>query len=124
MSENKSMYGVKCVYKHTVTDGSVFYEEQILTVMAESFDEAIERARKYADFQCGEHTNPMGDAVKTELHSMPNCFLAFDDEDGVREVYSNTVKNKLGLTERNFLASLLQECTKEEMYPLRYAEFN
>lgn len=118
------MYGVKCIYKHTVSDGSVFYEEQILTVMASSFDEAFERARKYAAAQCNEHINPMGDTVKTEVQSIPNCFFAFDDEDGIREVYSNTVKNKFGLTESDFLASLVSECTEDEMYSLRYDEFN
>ena len=122
----KNLYGVKVIYKYTVGNGdnTVFFEEQILMVKADSFDEAYELAEKYADKCCDEHINPYGQSVKSEIYKMADCFLAFDEEDNVTEVYSMVTKNKTNLSKDEFADILTNQCSKEEMYVLRYKEFN
>ena len=41
-------YGVKLLYRYDVC-GEVFYEESILRVNADSFDDALAKAAQYAD---------------------------------------------------------------------------
>ena len=75
------------------------------------------------DFEL-EHTNPKGQKVKTEKIDFIDCFLAFDEEDGVQEIYSTTLKNKLSLSEEDFYKAITSQCDVDEMYDLRYDEFN
>ncbi len=118
-------YGVKVIYTYSVgEDCRKFYEEQILSVNAESFDEAYEKAEQYTAEYDTEHTNPKGELVKTEKVEFVDCFLAFDEEGDVQEIYSSTTKNKTSLTDEQFYIAISNECTNEELYDLRYGEFN
>ena len=118
-------YGVKVIFTYSVEpDNRKFYEESIYLVDAESFDDAYEKAERYTkDFDL-EHTNPKGQKVKTEKIDFVDCFLAFDEEDGVQEVYSTTFQNKFSLTEEEFYKTITNQCDDDGMYDLRYEEFN
>ena len=60
-------YGVKVIYTYTVGNNyKKYYEEQILSVNAGSFEEAYEKAEKYAAGYNDAYTNPRGDMFKTE----------------------------------------------------------
>ncbi|MBR3942309.1 MAG: DUF4288 domain-containing protein [Clostridia bacterium] len=118
-------YGVKVIYTYSVgEDCRKFYEEQILSVNAESFDEAYEKAEQYTAEYDAEHTNPKGELVKTEKVEFVDCFLAFDEEGDVQEIYSSTTQNKTSLTDEQFYIAISNQCTNEELYDLRYEEFN
>ena len=77
------IYGVKVIHTNTVgSDDRRFYEEMILTVNAESFDEAYEKAEKYIqrymqDDVC-EYTNIYNETVKTLRIEAVDCFLALE----------------------------------------------
>ena len=118
-------YGVKLIYTYSVSDDrKKYYEESILSVDAESFDEAYKKAEKYAKEYCDEHLNPNGELVKTEKFELLDCFLAFDEENGVQELYSAITKNKTSLCEEEFYRAITGQCDAEELYELRYEEFN
>ncbi len=118
-------YGVKVIFTYSVEpDNRIFYEESIYLIGAESFDGAYKKAEEYTkDFDM-EHINPKGQKVKTEKIDFIDCFLAFDEEDGVHEIYSTTFKNKSSLSEEDFYKAITNQCDAEEMYDLRYDEFN
>lgn len=118
-------YGVKVIYTYSVgEDCKKFYEEQILSVNAESFDDAYEKAEQYTSEYDTEHTNPKGEMVKTEKVEFVDCFLAFDEDGDVQEIYSSTTQNKTSLTDEQFYIAISNQCTNEELYDLRYEEFN
>ena len=118
-------YGVKVIYTYSVgEDCRKFYEEQILSVNAESFDDAYEKAEQYTSEYDTEHTNPTGEMVKMEKVEFVDCFLAFDEEGDVQEIYSSTTQNKTSLTDEQFYIAISNQCTNEELYDLRYEEFN
>ena len=71
-----------------------------------------------------EHINPKGQIVKTEKIDFIDCFLAFDEEDGVQEVYSTTFNNKSSLLENDFYRAITAQCDADELFDLRYEEFN
>lgn len=118
-------YGVKVIFTYSVEpDNQKFYEESIYLVDAESFDDAYKKAEEHTkDFDL-EHINPKGQKVKTEKIDLIDCFLAFDEEDGAQEVYSTTFKNKSPLSEEDFYKAITNQCAAEEMYDMRYDEFN
>ena len=118
-------YGVKVIYTYSVgEDCRKFYEEQILSVNAESFDDAYEKAEQYTSEYDTEHTNPKGEMVKTEKVEFVDCFLAFDEDGDVQEIYSSITQNKTSLTDEQFYIAISNQCTNEELYDLRYEEFN
>ena len=112
-------YGLKIIYR--ITAGSrVFYEESIVLLKAESFDAAYEKAETHALGVCSdEYINVYGEAVKTELVDIVDCFQAFDEDNGVREVYSRIMKNRTPMNEEAFADLLADSCTVEERMPLR-----
>jgi hypothetical protein len=118
-------YGVKVILTYSVEpDNRKFYEESIYLVDAETFDDAYEKAEEYTrEFEL-EYTNPKGQKVKTEKIDFIDCFLAFDEEDGVQEIYSATLKNESSLSDEDFYEAITNQCDAEEMYDLRYDEFN
>ena len=118
-------YGVKVILTYSVEpDNRKFYEESIYLVDADSFDDAYRKAEEYTrEFEL-EYTNPKGQKVKTEKIDFIDCFLAFDEEDGVQEIYSSTLKNKSSLSDEDFYEAITNQCDAEEMYDLRYDEFN
>lgn len=118
-------YGVKVIFTYSVeSDNRKFYEESIYLVDAESFDDAYKKAEEYANEYDMEYTNPKGQKVKTEKIDFLDCFLAFDEEGGVQEIYSTTFKNESPLSEEDFYKSITSQCDADEMYGLRYDEFN
>ncbi|MBR2471174.1 MAG: DUF4288 domain-containing protein [Clostridia bacterium] len=118
-------YGVKVIYTYSVgKDCRKFYEEQILSVNAESFDEAYKKAEQYVAGYDAEHTNPKGELVKTVKVDFADCFLAFDEEGDVQEIYSSITKNKTSLIDEQFYIAIKNQCTNEELFDLRYKEFN
>lgn len=113
-------YGVKVIYTYSVgDDGRKYYEEQILAVNAESFDDAYAKAEKYISKYDNEHINPQGESVKTEKIELLDCFLAFDEEDDVQEIYSAFTKNKTALDEGTFYRAITGQCDDEELCDLR-----
>ena len=118
-------YGVKVIYTYTVGNNyKKYYEEQILSVNAGSFEEAYEKAEKYAAGYNDAYTNPRGDRVKTEKIEVLDCFLALEEEADVQEIYSSFMKNKTSLTENEFYDAITNQCNAKELYNLRYQEFN
>ncbi|MBQ8301350.1 MAG: DUF4288 domain-containing protein [Clostridia bacterium] len=118
-------YGVKVIYTYSVGENSrKYYEESILSVTAESFEEAYEKAEEYAKENSDEHINPHGELVKTEKIEMLDCFLAGDKENDVQEIYSSINNNKTSLNEEEFYDAITTQCSTEELYDLRYEEFN
>ena len=118
-------YGVKVILTYSVEpDNRKFYEESIYLVDAETFDDAYEKAEEYTREFDLEYTNPKGQKVKTEKIDFIDCFLAFDEEDGVQEIYSATLKNESSLSDEDFYEAITNQCDAEEMYDLRYDEFN
>ena len=118
-------YGVKVIFTHFVEpDNRTYYEETIYLVDAESFDDAYKKAEEYTNDIDLEYINTKGRKVKTEKIDFIDCFLAFDEEDGVQEIYSTTLKNKLSLSEEDFYKAITSQCDVDEMYDVRYVEFN
>ena len=115
MSES---YGVKVLYRYRVEEES-FYEEQIIRVEADDFDQAYDKAREYAEAYSEEYTNPKGQKVVTDAIWLLDCYLMTEEE-----MYSRIFKNPFGSDEESLLNFLDCACSPEEMYPLRNAEFN
>ena len=112
-------YGLKMFYR--MTAGSrVFYEESVVMLWAESFDDAYKKAEIYAKDMCGcDYINICGETVKTELVDIVDCFIVYEEENGVTEVYSRYMQNKTPLSEEKFIDLLSDSSTVEERYPLR-----
>ena len=69
-------YGVKVIHTHTVSeDDQRYYEELILRVEADSFDDAYEKAENYMKGAVCEYKNQKGQTVKTLNIEAVNCFL-------------------------------------------------
>ena len=118
-------YGVKVIFTYSVeSDNQKFYEESIYLVDAQSFDGAYKKAEEYTKNFDLEHINPKGEKVKTEQIDFADCFIAFDEEDGVQEIYSATFKNKSSLSEKDFYKLITVQCDAEELFDLRFEEFN
>ena len=118
-------YGVKVIFTYSVEpDCRKYYEESIYLVDADSFDDAYEKAEKYTSVIDSEYINSKGQKVKTEKIDFTDCFLAFDEEYGVQEVYSAILKNKSSLSEKDFYELITNQCDTEEMYDLRHKIFN
>lgn len=114
----RDIYGVKILYRRKAGE-EIFYEEQILRVEAESFDQAYEKAEALAEVFCEAHVNPRGQKVRVDQFYLLDCYLA-DDE----EIYSRIFKNPFGDDEEKLLQTLECHSTPEEMLPLRNIEFN
>lgn len=118
-------YGVKVIFTYSVEpDNRKFYEESIYLVDAESFDDAYEKAEEYTKGFDLEYTNPKGQKVKTEKIDFVDCFLAFDEENGVQEIYSVILKNESSLFEDDFYETITNQYDTEELYDLRNKMFN
>ena len=114
------LYGIKVIYNHTVHSEPQlnFFELQILMIKANSDDEAFAKAEEYAITYCFEYINVSGDKVSTEVYSLEDCYLIYEEDNDVREVYSCITGNKdAGKVWSN-------SCTSEEMKELRNIEFN
>jgi len=117
------MYGVKVVYKYVFGAGKKppVYEEQVLYLEAESFDDALNKAEDYAETYCvcGEQVNPAGETVRIECYWILDCYMS-DQE----EAYSRLFNNQTGLDEEAMIDMLSDNCSRGERSPLRSARYN
>lgn len=119
------IYGVKVIHTFTVGENDRrFYEELILTVKAESFDEAYEKAERHMQDYICEYTNPYGETVKTLKIDAIDCFHAYDPDGDVQEVFSTHKTNQSFLSEDAYYKILTYTCDEEELRPLRDRDFN
>lgn len=82
-------FGVKVLHTYIVGDeGERFYEELILRVKAESFDEAYDKAGKYMKNYVCDYLNLENKQVRTFNIELVDCFLAYDSDGDVQEMYS------------------------------------
>lgn len=95
------------------------YEESIVMVDAESFDDAYEKAEEYIEDVDWEYTNKDNETVKIENIEFVDCFKAFDEENGFLEIYSCFRMNKTELDEASFYAAISDCCTPDEIDGLR-----
>lgn len=118
-------YGVKVIFTYAVEpDNRKFYEESIYLVDAESFDDAYKKAEAYTKDLDSEYINPKGQKVKTEKIDFTDCFLAFDKENEVQEIYSAIFKNNSSLSEENFYKTMTNPCDADEMQDLQNKTFH
>lgn len=119
------IYGVKIIHTHTVGESDQrYYEELILKVKADSFNDAYEKAECYMKDAVCEYKNPQGDAVKTLRIEAIDCFLVYESESDVQEMYSSFSINHSSLTEEEYYNAISSPCDEEEPRPLRNADFN
>ena len=113
----KDIFGVKLIFKYVVNSQKlqVLYEEQILRIRAESFDNACQKADEYVASYIDKYTNINGDTVDVSLHKVVDCFFAFDEENDIQEVYSGFYN-----LDGNALNVISAPCKKDEMYILRH----
>ncbi|MBQ2667138.1 MAG: DUF4288 domain-containing protein [Clostridia bacterium] len=117
-------YGVKAI--RTISVGShdrLFYEEIILSISAESFDEADKKATLYLQDYFSEYINPDGKIVRTENIEITDCFLAYEPEGDAQELYSAFTTNRTASSENEFYQNLVTPCDAEELSPLRNQAF-
>lgn len=119
------IYGVKVIHTYIVGgDARRFYEELVLKVDAESFDEAYKKTEEYMQGYVCEYTNIYGEIVKTFKIEAIDCFLAYEAEGDVQEVYSSHLINNGALTEEEYYKAITSHCGEKEMRPLRNKDFN
>ncbi len=114
---NKDLFGVKLVYKYEVhcEKPQVLYEEQILKVSADSFEEAYERAEQFIEEYIEEYQNINDDKVKISLYKEVDCFKCYEWEDNIQEVYSGFLK-----LDDSALKSITTTCDTDELKILRH----
>ena len=119
------IYGVKVIHTHTVgSEDRRFYEESILKVDAESFEEAYDKAEKYIQDAVCAYKNIYSEDVKTISIEAIDCFCAFDPEGDVQEIYSSFYTNRSALPEDVYYKEITSPCDENELRPLRNIEFN
>ena len=113
-------YSVKMLIRHAVGSGEVFFEESIIMLEADSFDDAYVKAEKYAkDNEIDiSYENMYGKHVESKVVSFTDCFSIYDDED-VIEVYSSMIKCRNDLPEDSVIAFFEETCDRQDMLPLR-----
>ncbi len=114
---SKDVFGVKLVYKYVVHSQKpqVLYEEQVLKINADSFEEAYEKADGYIESYLNKYTNIDGDTVEISLYKVVDCFKCYEEENGIQEVYSGFLK-----LEDSALKSISSPCEAEELRILRH----
>ncbi|MBR2953310.1 MAG: DUF4288 domain-containing protein [Clostridia bacterium] len=113
---SKDTFGVKLIYKYVVhsPNPQVLYEEQILKICADSFDDAYQKTDKYIESYIDKYTNINGDAVEISLKKVVDCFKCYNDSD-VEEIYSGFLS-----LDDNALKSITTPCETEELMILRH----
>ncbi len=114
---SKDVFGVKLVYKYVVhsQEPQVLYEEQILKINADSFDEAYQKAEKYIESYIDKYTNINGDNVEISLYKKVDCFKSYDQGEEITEIYSGFLK-----LDDNSLKSITNPCETDELFILRH----
>lgn len=114
---SKNAFGVKLVYKYVIhcQEPQVLYEEQILKINADSFDNAYQKADEYVASYIDKYTNINGDMVEISLYKEVDCFSCYEEDNGIQEVYSGFLK-----LDDNVLKSISTPCETDELYVLRH----
>ena len=114
---NGQIFGVKLIFKYVVNSEmpKVLYEEQILRIKAESFDNAYQKADEYIASYIDKYTNINGDIVEISLYKEVDCFLCYEEDDGIQEVYSGFLK-----LDDNVLKSITTPCETDDLFILRH----
>ena len=114
---SKDVFGVKLVYKYVVhsQEMQVLYEEQILKINADSFDDAYQKAENYIKSYIDKYTNINGDIVEISLYKEVDCFKCYDEGEEITEIYSGFLK-----LDDNSLKSITTPCETDELFILRY----
>ncbi len=119
------IYGVKVIHTRTVGENDRrYYEKLILRVEADSFDDAYRKAECYMKDSACEYINLNGETVKTLSIDAVDCFLAYEMDGDVQEVYSSFSINRSSLTEEEYYKAITFACGEKEMRPLRNSEYN
>lgn len=117
------IYGVKIIKTQSVgEDNKRFYEELILKVTAESFDEAYEKAENYmkeTEEAVGDYINISNEQVRTLSTEAVDCFLALEPENDIQEIYSSFSTNKTCLSDDEYYDIVSSSCTENELKRLR-----
>lgn len=111
------LYGVKLIIKYDIQgeNPQTLYEEQVLKISADSFDDAYQKAENYAEEYIDKYTNSGGDAVEISLYKAVDCFKCYEEENGIQEVYSGFIK-----ADEKALNSITSPCEAEELRILRH----
>lgn len=116
------IYSVKMLYKFSVENvNRILYEESVCLFHAENFDDAFEKAEKFAEKQYDEYLNIYGNTVIYQLSDLVEAFIIDDEmefEDGT-EVFSTIFEMKN--TRDNPLDCRYSRCPAEDMYIIRHA---
>ena len=114
---SKDVFGVKLVYKYVVhsQEMQVLYEEQILKINADSFDDAYQKAENYIKSYIDKYTNINGDIVEISLYKVVDCFKCYDAGEEITEIYSGFLKS-----DDNALKSITTPCETDELFILRH----
>ena len=114
---NGQIFGVKLIFKYVVNSKmpQILYEEQILRIKAESFDNAYQKADEYVASYIAKYTNINGDSVEISLYKEVDCFLCYEEDDGIQEVYSGFLK-----LDDNALKSITTPCETDDLFILRH----
>lgn len=113
----KDVFGVKLVYKYVVysQEPQVLYEEQVLKINADSFDDAYQKAENYIESCIDKYTNINGDIVEISLYKEVDCFKCYDEEEDITEIYSGFL-----MLDDNALKSITTPCETDELLILRH----
>ncbi len=113
------MYSVKIIYKNEVETGITIFEESVLMIKADSFDEAYRKAEKYTEEMMEkEYVNMFGQKVYQSVERFADCFEIIEEDD-YTEVYSSYKMNKSPLPQEDYVNLLTDQCSKEELMQLR-----
>ena len=113
-------YGVKVMYTYFVEcENKRFFEESVLLINANSFDDALHKSEDYAKDLEYEYVNCDNQVVKIEKIEAVDSFLIYEDEEAV-EVYSSFYSNNTSLSDNDVYKILSETAGKEELYVLRH----
>ena len=126
-------YSVKLLYKMTVTgkpepalmdeyfgDSTEFFEECIVLVTADSFENAYQIAEDNTRKNTEVYINKYGQIVTKKLYESVDCFELCDPPQMLTEVYSTIFCKEKGLGEKQEIDKRYESCSIEEMHMLRY----
>ena len=71
-----------------------------------------------------EYTNIEDETVKTLHIEYVDCFLAYEPEGDVQELFSSFSVNDSSLSEEEYYRAITFTCGEKELYTLRNKEFN
>ncbi len=114
---SKDVFGIKLVYKYVVhsQEPQVLYEEQILKINADSFDDAYQKAETYIESYIDKYTNINGDIVEISLYKEVDCFKCYDEGEEITEIYSGFLN-----LDDDALKSITTPCEADELFILRH----